>query len=542
MLLCAFVSLCFPALSAGAQTLAPGNYCVSCHASGDSRLARAAEWRGDVATTPRPCPGLQAQDEQLYYVERQLLAASRLAPGSADLTALNESYLALLDAPRDSVDAFAAEAQAVGYKGGKVYAALNAAVENRQRQRVLIVSGLVTLFLLVAFAWGLRITLRIQPARARSMWRPGARTVGALGLVVLLFSLPLFREAPAAVATSSAEEQAVQAELDKSSRAGDVAERAMGRAWMLGRVAATWAKVDPARGQEILAEALAAESAARAEADALWGRSQAGQEAAVGSVAGQDEARLIAEELLAVRNRAWALRLIAEEWATVDAEQARAILRQAEGVARANPTLYGQVDLAAIVATAKSVDPARVIDAAPVSLGGGATGGQSAGARTLAAYAAGDYQAAWTAAAEIGDEWERARAQTAIAVAWGNAGATGQIQIAPLREFARAQLGGRKELPADPNELLTLAEGLPREADKAEVLRAAAVATGDAALFDRALKMAAAARVRGDALAPARASLALARDWLAKGGSTGQIKAALAQAYELASKISVKYK
>ena len=79
---------------------------------------------------------------------------------------------------------------------------------------------------------------------------------------------------------------------------------------------------------------------------------------------------------------------------------------------------------------------------------------------------------------------------------------------------------------------------LPTEAEKAEVLRFIAAATGAQADFDAALAMALAARVRGDPLAPAEASLALARQVKDR----AQAERAFAQAFDAAQKINVKYK
>ncbi len=56
---------------------------------------------------------------------------------------------------------------------------------------------------------------------------------------------------------------------------------------------------------------------------------------------------------------------------------------------------------------------------------------------------------------------------------------------------------------------LAVEPALEREADRAVVLRLAAGSGQDATLFGRALDMALAARVRGDATAPVEASLAL---------------------------------
>ncbi len=81
-------------------------------------------------------------------------------------------------------------------------------------------------------------------------------------------------------------------------------------------------------------------------------------------------------------------------------------------------------------------------------------------------------------------------------------------------------------------------EELEREADKAAVLREVARVTGDEDHFERALGMALAARVRGDALAAVEASLALAVAF----DPLDSIKAeaAFTQAYEAAQQISVK--
>ncbi len=91
---------------------------------------------------------------------------------------------------------------------------------------------------------------------------------------------------------------------------------------------------------------------------------------------------------------------------------------------------------------------------------------------------------------------------------------------------------------SNPNAALGLVEKMEREADKAEALRAVAAATGDAALFDSALGMALAVRIRNDALAPAEASLALARQVKDK----AQVERALAQALDVAQKTVVKYR
>jgi len=65
-----------------------------------------------------------------------------------------------------------------------------------------------------------------------------------------------------------------------------------------------------------------------------------------------------------------------------------------------------------------------------------------------------------------------------------------------------------------------------------------AAESGSEALFDRALGMAQAARVRNDPLAPARASLELALKFMPINPALAQ--KALAQAFDLAQRISIK--
>jgi hypothetical protein len=95
---------------------------------------------------------------------------------------------------------------------------------------------------------------------------------------------------------------------------------------------------------------------------------------------------------------------------------------------------------------------------------------------------------------------------------------------------------GTRWAETDPQAALTVIESLDREVDKAAVLRAVAATTGDAAIFERALGMALAARVRGDALSPVQASAALAI--LMEHPSFAE--AAFSQAYEAALRISIK--
>jgi hypothetical protein len=67
----------------------------------------------------------------------------------------------------------------------------------------------------------------------------------------------------------------------------------------------------------------------------------------------------------------------------------------------------------------------------------------------------------------------------------------------------------------DPEAALALVDEMSREADKAVALQSIAAASQDQTLIEQAQGMALAARVRGDSLAPAQASLDLAQAfWL----------------------------
>ncbi len=206
-------------------------------------------------------------------------------------------------------------------------------------------------------------------------------------------------------------------------------------------------------------------------------------------------------------------------------------------------------------------------------------------ARAAALLNLGKYQAAWDAASAIVDPYEQARAQVAIAGAWGNAEAALQIKVPLYRDLALRdvirkthnatlvdsiqssyykvqaltalgqygkavlasdELGDSYPLielvnalaKKDSQTALSLVEKMNNETDKAVALRMIAAESGDQALFERALGMALAARASGDELAPSEASLDLA-DSLWK-ISPVDAQSALRQAYEAAQRISIK--
>lgn len=197
----------------------------------------------------------------------------------------------------------------------------------------------------------------------------------------------------------------------------------------------------------------------------------------------------------------------------------------------------------------------------------------------------GEYQSAWDVTAGIADPYEQARAQAAIAAAWGNPEAAAQINVTlyrdlafrdviretgnaslvnsissnyykiqaltALKEFeAASQLTGDlgdtyplselvvAQASVDSQGALALVEQMGRETDKAVALRAIVVALRDPALFEQALGMALAARIRGDALAPAQASLDLAYALQAVNVTFADVS--FAQAYDAAQRIAIK--
>jgi hypothetical protein len=206
-------------------------------------------------------------------------------------------------------------------------------------------------------------------------------------------------------------------------------------------------------------------------------------------------------------------------------------------------------------------------------------------ARAAALLRLGKYQAALDAASAIADPYEQARARAAIAGAWGNADIAEQIEVPLYRDLASrdivrktgnaaltdsiqssyykiqvltalGQYGTAIQLAdglgdsyplvelvtalakKDPQTALPLVDKMTRDTDKAVALQVIAAASGDQALFERAEGMALAARVSGDELAPAEASLDLA-DALWKINPV-DAQSSLSQAVEAAQSISTK--
>jgi hypothetical protein len=370
------------------------------------------------------------------------------------------------------------------------------------------------------------------------------------------------------------------------------------RAWSLRLIAADWGAVDRAREEKLLEQALAiaqgnpsiygdldvrAIAVTWAAIDPARGLTVAGQvrdpglrawglwEVAgiTGDQAAYDQAAQAARQVTDPVVQARSLREVAAHSGRTSLfQEALAALDGAQGA----PLAYALGDLAA--ASGDPAIAARIDPAYP-------------DARAAALYRLGRFEEAWSAAGQIADPFDRARAQAAIAGAWGNADAARQIAEPGLRDralrdvaiarqdaalaqgiessyyrvqaltalgqyqAALAEAGNLSDTyplralavalaGSDPQAALALVDKMDREVDKAEALRAIAAATGDADTFNQALAMALAARLSGDALAPAQASLALAQAFQAVDKS--EAEAAFAQAYDVAQHISVKYK
>lgn len=306
------------------------------------------------------------------------------------------------------------------------------------------------------------------------------------------------------------------------------------RTWSLRMIALEWSAVDPVKAQELLAQArqyTLAEDGIYHDID-LAGIAWAWQ--ALDPRAAQETVQAIDDPAI----KRWAQRIISGE--------------QESGA---------------------------VADDVPVQSTAGASD------QAYALFKAGNYPQAWEYTANIVDPYERARAQATIAAAWKNVEAAQTIEIPFIRDRTLRQLAvatgdlelaqaietpsekvialayldrfeeaweiaqdaagvkgyplvvlGTRWAPGDPQAALNVVDALESEADKAAVIREVAAVSGDQVIFDRALSLALAARVRGDALSPVNASLALAHavdDPVLK-------EKAFAQAYETAERISIK--
>jgi hypothetical protein len=380
----------------------------------------------------------------------QLPESTDLSQIETRLTAAEQNYSRLLDAPVTSLEAFSAEASQVRYDLGKVYAAINQALEAAKRARVLWAAVGVTLALTASLAWGwfnAQKSLRNRQPAVRQGFLAFVPRALFLLLVFTFFALPIFRLPSQAVTMTSPEAQERQTRLDESARAAQTADRALSRAWAFAQIGALQAQSDPAQGNVFLQEALSAARESQHNAAALWGLSQSAWEAG-GADSLQADAALVAADLEAMRGRAWGLRLIAESWIDSDPARAAEILAEAMSAAESGVPPYDELDLRAIAVTWARLDlegglavARRISDPALRSW-----------ALREIAHAAGDaalLSEAAQSARLATDPVQRARALCAVAVAAGDDAlfqeaaqvlqeATGAAQAYALAELAAA--------------------------------------------------------------------------------------------------------
>lgn len=342
---------------------APGNYCTSCHLAGDPRLAGVTEWQGGIAHTEiSDCPAAVRVAEELYYTERLMLlidrAAAHLPAATFASTTLprriesaSQVYYRLLDAPVTSLDAFVSEAQVGRYRLGKLNNEVSQLLQEQKIQRILIVAGLVTVFVLISLAWGLRHTGwawsfgRRPTTGAGKGQAPGGLLV-ALAVPVLvfaLFSLPLFRVLPAEVAAASEYELEQQAALDNAQRTVTAADRLQGRAVILAQLGAAWQPLDPEQARAAFQAAKETLEEGRRLSQAYWGAAQAAQELAAGDAIVHEKASLAAASLQATRDWEWAAPAVAAALAEVDPEQAKVLLRASEAALQSQAGIYADL-------------------------------------------------------------------------------------------------------------------------------------------------------------------------------------------------------
>ena len=354
-----------------------GNYCLSCHSDSDDRLLNATAWSGGIEKIDNtPCPAIKTIHEELYYTERLLLAIDRSQgelPQSADTVSLQtrlesatQTYSRLLDTPVTSLDAFVSEAQVLRFRLGKIYSQINQMVESSKQQRILVYAGLITLILLVSLAWGWRNSQKgVLAAGSQSRFLPlNIRAWLVILLVLILFSLPIFRGATQEITEVSEEQQEQQTILDNAQRSAKTADRELARAWMLAQTAAALNEVDPTASQQAFADALAAANEAQINAFVIWGEAKSAQEAAVGEWATEEKAILIANQLDAMRSRAWGLQQIARSWMLVDPLKAEEILGQAYQIASKSLQPYRDLDLRSLAVSYAPLNADQGIDLA----------------------------------------------------------------------------------------------------------------------------------------------------------------------------------
>ena len=346
------------------ETLAPGNYCVSCHLAEDPRLVEATTWKGSIAREVNsPCPAATKIHEELYYTERLLLMIDRAQDEIGPLSEKSQSrlekykqrYSRMLDTPVTSLDAFVSEAQTARYQMNKAYTALNDMAQAAKLRTILIYAAVITLIVLGSLAWGLYNTRAIKAGKVSRSWAAFWRVIFVIAVFVF-FALPIFRIPAAEVEMTTEEQQAAQTTLDTAQRAADAADRAQARAWMLARVGTAWSASDAVHAQNLLEESLLALDTAREDETALWGESLAVQEVSAGTQIEMEKADLIAADLNAARGRAWALPMVASEVYVLDPTTAVALLEGGQEAAASQTGLYRDLQLRGLALAWTKVD------------------------------------------------------------------------------------------------------------------------------------------------------------------------------------------
>lgn len=358
----------------------------------------------------------------------------------------------------------------------------------------------------------------------------------------------------------------LEADPEKARQLLEIAEKTAAgaldpyRDYDLRAIALTWAALDPPRAAALMAEVQ--DPAARA-----WGYRQLGDYAAATAAAS-----LIADPL----RQANSLSQIALASGQADLfDLAQASLVNAQDRLSAGSYAYAVSQLAVLSGDAFLLDE---ID------------GVFPAARALAQLGQGQSAAAWETSLAVSDPYEQAHLQARIAPHLDDTGLAQTIRVPALADAALRDIilnSGTSSLldrirlvyyqvqtriifgdfegaweranmaqdplsesavlvllacgwsQPDPAAAAAVVEQIEREADKAVALRCIASASGAPADFERALGMALAARVRGDATAPVRASLTLGLMFLDQGDSA-KASAAFQQAYTSALRISVK--
>ncbi len=371
------------------------------------------------------------------------------------------------------------------------------------------------------------------------------------------------------------------------------------RAWGLQEIAETWIAIDPQKAGEILEQAL------EVVQDSVGDYSDLDIRSIAVSYAHLDPLRSL--EIINTVNslpvKAWGLREISAitgdasilDLAVKTARQmddpvSQANALRALGDLSGDSNLYEEAQQALITAEESNASLAFAWADLIASSGDITLLSQIdplfPAAKVFALLAAGQFESAWSEAANISDPFERARAQAEIASQWGSDEHAQMIEISLYRDLALRNVSIKQrdvslakkienvyyrtqaltdlgdypsaiELAAELSDkypLVKLVESLAeddlqaalplvdlmdREADKAQALRMLATVSGDRDIFERAFSMAEAARVRGDNLAPSLASLSLGLELMNTIPNLAEL--AFDQAFDIAWKMIIKY-